>query len=322
MSVRKSGSRAVSLKSSALPEAIRPAQCWSLGSQYPTRSGRLKARTCWRMTSGWKSGLDSSAICLAAGYAATEKSRAYWRCGKSGPRAGKADRKMEDRTTSVRDLSVSSFQAVCQARISPPEGRMQKARAKPPKATPKPYSRHILGIDSGVQSHPKATPKPPQGLLIANRLGPQSHTNATLKPLQGYTKAIPKPHQSQGGGAPGLLCGAVVKPPVEAVQAERGEAVGWSAGHTGNLHRLEFLVVRDFHPAGKRAVGEVDNDDKLVFVIRAHEGDQVRFIGVMQPDDAVVGERRVLLAQLDQALVNLAQGRAVLRMPEDWQLLE
>src|ERR1019366_4692586 len=47
--------------------------------------------------------------------------------------------------------------------------------AKPPKATPKPYSRHILGIDSGVQSHLKATPKPPQG----------------------HTKATPKPHQSQ-----------------------------------------------------------------------------------------------------------------------------
>src|ERR1019366_7320970 len=31
---------------------------------------------------------------------------------------------------------------------------------KPPKATAKPYSRHILGIYSGVQSHTKATPKP------------------------------------------------------------------------------------------------------------------------------------------------------------------
>ena len=31
-----------------------------------TDSGRLKDRTCWRMTSGWNSGLDSSAICLAS----------------------------------------------------------------------------------------------------------------------------------------------------------------------------------------------------------------------------------------------------------------
>src|ERR1017187_7070882 len=31
---------------------------------------------------------------------------------------------------------------------------------KPPKATAKPYTRHILGIDSGHQSHTKATPKP------------------------------------------------------------------------------------------------------------------------------------------------------------------
>src|ERR1035441_8733822 len=130
MSVRKSGSRAVSLKSSALPEAMRPAQCWSLGCQSPTRSGRLKARTCWRMTSGWKSGLDSSGICLPAGYGATGKSQAYLECGKSGPRTGKADRKMEDRNISVPDLSVSSFQAVYQARISPAEGRRQNAEGR------------------------------------------------------------------------------------------------------------------------------------------------------------------------------------------------
>src|ERR1022692_2386371 len=61
-----------------------------------------------------------------------------------------------------------------------------KGRAEPPKATAKPYSRHILGIDSGVQSHPKATPKPHQ-----------SHTKATPKPHQSHTKATPKPHQSQ-----------------------------------------------------------------------------------------------------------------------------
>ena len=32
MSVRKPGSNSVSLKSSARPEAMRPDQCWSLGS--------------------------------------------------------------------------------------------------------------------------------------------------------------------------------------------------------------------------------------------------------------------------------------------------
>src|ERR1019366_8097733 len=58
-------------------------------------------------------------------------------------------------------------------------------RPKPPKATPRPYCRHILGIDSGVQSHPKATPKPHQ-----------SHTKAPPRLHQGYTKAPPRPHQS------------------------------------------------------------------------------------------------------------------------------
>ena len=44
-----------------------------------------------------------------------------------------------------------------------------QSHLKPPKATSKPYSRHILGIDSGVQSHTKATPKPPTSHLLANR---------------------------------------------------------------------------------------------------------------------------------------------------------
>src|ERR1035441_8905303 len=41
-----------------------------------------------------------------------------------------------------------------------PLAKVSRARTlKPPKATAKPYCRHILGIDSGVQSQPKATPK-------------------------------------------------------------------------------------------------------------------------------------------------------------------
>src|ERR1035438_3805626 len=36
------------------------------------------------MTSGWKSGLDSSAICLAAGYDATGKNQAYSCLGRIG----------------------------------------------------------------------------------------------------------------------------------------------------------------------------------------------------------------------------------------------
>src|ERR1035441_2188355 len=53
---------------------------------------------------------------------------------------------------------------------------------KATEATLKPYTRHILSIDSGVQSHPKATLKPHQ-----------SHTKATPKPHQSHTKATPKP---------------------------------------------------------------------------------------------------------------------------------
>ena len=53
--------------------------------------------------------------------------------------------------------------------------RPGKATQSHHKATTKPYTRHILGIDSGVQSHPKATPKPHQ-----------SHLKATSKPGHGY----------------------------------------------------------------------------------------------------------------------------------------
>src|ERR1035441_2151224 len=55
-----------------------------------------------------------------------------------------------------------------------------RGRAKPPKATPRPYTRHILGIDSGVQSHTKAIPRLHQG-----------YTKATPRLHQGYTKASP-----------------------------------------------------------------------------------------------------------------------------------
>src|ERR1039457_1506791 len=57
-----------------------------------------------------------------------------------------------------------------------PEGR-----AEPPKATTKPYTRHILGIDSGVQSHPKATLKPHQGSTKAPPRLHQSHPKASHK---------------------------------------------------------------------------------------------------------------------------------------------
>src|ERR1035441_6123974 len=67
----------------------------------------------------------------------------------------------------------------------PRQGTLAPRTLKPPKATAKPYSRHILGIYSGVQSHAKATLQPPQG-----------HLKATPKRHQSHTKAPPKPHQS------------------------------------------------------------------------------------------------------------------------------
>src|ERR1035438_2561394 len=72
---------------------------------------------------------------------------------------------------------------------------------KPPKATAKPYSRHILGIYSGVQSHPKAIPRPHQSLLIGTALRPQSHLKATPKPPSSHPKATFKPaHQAISSG--------------------------------------------------------------------------------------------------------------------------
>src|ERR1019366_2556001 len=62
-----------------------------------------------------------------------------------------------------------------------PEGR-----AEPPKATPRPPQGHILGIDSGVQSHTKAPPRPHQ-----------SPTTATLKPPSSHPKAPPRLHQGR-----------------------------------------------------------------------------------------------------------------------------
>src|ERR1035438_9760546 len=81
---------------------------------------------------------------------------------------------------------------------------ISKGGAKPPKATAKPYSRHILGIDSGVQSHPKATSKPTDSQPIGTPKPPQSHPKATLKPHQSHTKATPRLPQSHLRGWPSL----------------------------------------------------------------------------------------------------------------------
>src|ERR1035437_3668748 len=246
MSVTKFGSRAVSLKSFAFLEAIRPAQCWSLGCHSPARSGRLQARTCWRMTSGWKSGLDSSAICLAAGYDATGKNQAF-SClepsraglrhaldrtanrprsqrprGREGARRSNTQahsaplrtgtvRGPEHRTSNVEHPTSNlerRGKATQSHTLVKVESRKQKVEIgakdypKPPKATTKPYSRHILGIDSGVQSHPKATLKPPQSATKATPKPHQSHTKATPKPHQGYPKATPRLHQSHTKATP------------------------------------------------------------------------------------------------------------------------
>src|ERR1039457_4148077 len=66
-------------------------------------------------------------------------------------------------------------------------------KAKPPKATAKPYSRHILGIDSGVQSHHKATPRLHQGSTKATPRLHQGSTKATPKPRPSPPQAPPKP---------------------------------------------------------------------------------------------------------------------------------
>src|ERR1017187_8492446 len=161
MSVRKSGSRAVSLKSSALPEAMRPVQCWSLGCQSLTPSGKLKARTYWRRTSGWKSGLDSSAICLAAGYAATGKNQAYSCLGPSGARLHQALDRTANRPGSQRPRGKEGARrSNTQAHSDPlrtgtvrgPGHRTSNVEhptsnlERPVKAILKPPQSHIVGI--------------------------------------------------------------------------------------------------------------------------------------------------------------------------------
>src|ERR1035441_1439679 len=68
-----------------------------------------------------------------------------------------------------------------QHRTSNIQHPISKGGAKPPKATAKPYTRHIVGIYSGVQSHPKATSKPTDSQPIGTPEPPQSHPKATPK---------------------------------------------------------------------------------------------------------------------------------------------
>src|ERR1019366_3501853 len=96
-----------------------------------------------------------------------------------------------------------------------PEGSAgAKGRTKPPKATAKPYGRHILGIDSGVQSHHRATTKPSAWEYRATPKPPQCDPKATLRLHQGSTKATPKPHQShtKAWGKPIAHAGGYCRP--------------------------------------------------------------------------------------------------------------
>src|ERR1035438_2968567 len=218
MSVRKSGRRAVSLKSFALPEAIRPAQCWSLGSQSPTRSGRLKARTCWRMNSGWKSGLDSSAICWATAYVATGKNQAYSCLGPSGARLHQALDRTANRPGSPwprgqegarRSNTQAHSDPLRTGTVRGPEHRtsniqhpISKGGAKPPKATPKPHQCDIRPTTKPYTWEYRGTSKPTDSQPIGTPKPHQCDPKATLRLHQGSTKATfgGGRHCQDGGG--------------------------------------------------------------------------------------------------------------------------
>src|ERR1035438_9399368 len=76
---------------------------------------------------------------------------------------------------------------------------ISKGGAKPPKATTKPYSRHILGIDSGVQSHTKGTSKPPDSQPIGTPKPHQCDPKATPRLPQSHPKATPRPGRRGAG---------------------------------------------------------------------------------------------------------------------------
>src|ERR1019366_3504840 len=76
-----------------------------------------------------------------------------------------------------------------------------------------PYTRHILGIDSGVQSHPKATPRLPQG-----------YPKAPPKPHQCDPHATPKPHQSHPeviANGQSQIAEAIFSVPIRAIRVRK-----------------------------------------------------------------------------------------------------
>src|ERR1035441_1966447 len=97
-------------------------------------------------------------------------------------------------------LIMSRNPPSCESVLEP---KATEATQSHPKATLKPPKGHILGIDSGLQSHPQATPRLPQGFPKAP---PRLH--------QGHAKATPRPLSSQLIGS---VCESEAqKPPVSA----------------------------------------------------------------------------------------------------------
>src|ERR1017187_10423971 len=103
------------------------------------------------------------------------------------------------------------------------EGSRTPERFRRGEATPRPYCRHILGIDSGVQSHPQATPRLHQGSTKAPPRLHQGSTKATPRLHQGYTKATPRLHQGSHKAPTRLPQGSHKAPP----KPSQGQGNGW-----------------------------------------------------------------------------------------------
>ena len=73
-----------------------------------------------------------------------------------------------------------------------------------------------------------------------------------------------------------------------------------------NFYRLKAIRVIQIHLAGDRVVGKIDDDKQFILVVGAQKGDEVGLVRVMQPVHARIAQRGILMAQLNQVVVDTA----------------
>ena len=109
----------------------------------------------------------------------------------------------------------------------------------------------------------------------------------------------------------------MVNAPFKSVQMKYRQRAAAGIFCARNFHSLKSGKVFQIYFAEERTIGKVDDDKKFIFIICAQKRDELRLVGVAKPLDIIAAQGWVLFAELNKVVVNAAQLRAFLGIPEN-----